>query len=64
MCYMTDVEIKDTQQVIPLCNTLCLFLLMQIIESAKTSFMPFSKADNIKITESTSGLALCGTLYV
>lgn len=57
---MPDVEIKDTQQMIPLCNTLCLFLLMQIIESAKTNFMPFSKADNIKITESTLRV---GTLW-
>lgn len=50
---MTDVQIKDTQQIIALCNILSLFLIMKIIESTKTNDMPVSKADNIEMSEST-----------
>lgn len=50
---MTDVQKKDAQQIIAPCNISSLFLIMQIIESVKTSYMPFSKADNIEISEFT-----------
>lgn len=48
---MTDAQMKDTQQITALFNILSVFLIMQIIGSAKSNYMPFSKAYDVEISE-------------